>query len=274
MPQFVIRPAQSKDAQGIYQLAKLLNSSNLPSSRDSVERLIQVSLQSFLEVLDVRASSFLFVLEDTAIHRIVGTGQLKGQHGHAENPHIFWEQVEVDGETAIQIKIEHEGPSELGGLIIDPEYRNSPAKLGRALSFSRLVFAQSHRELFGSTLFADLLPALDENGQSEFYEHVVRPFLRVDYVRANRMASDNRSFLTTSLPSDPVLLKSLPNDIQAKMGKVGKYTIPAQKLLESAGFQFKGRMNSFDVGPFMEASIADIKVPENWIDRDNIDMAI
>ena len=262
MPQFIIRPAQLKDSEDVYRLAKSLNSSNLPSDMQAVRSLIQRSSQSFAQELDSKLCDYVFVLEDSNIGRVIGTGQLIAQHGNDENPHVYWEKRDVDGRPAIQLQISRHGPSELGGLILDPEYRKLPIKLGRALSFSRIRFAKEHLDRFQEIIFADLLPPMNSSGTSEFYEAVVRPFLRVDYMKANRMARDNRSFLANSLPGDPLYLDELPESVQDNLGQAGKYTVPAQKLLESVGMRLGGKMNAFDAGPFMEAKTKSLALPE------------
>ena len=119
---FNIRPAQKEDAQDIYRLARILNSSNLPSDEDDVESLIDKSEGSFANKLNKFEREYVFVLEDLKAKKVIGTGQVIAQHGTKENPHVFLELNYLNSEPhSLEIKREYEGPSELGGLILDPE---------------------------------------------------------------------------------------------------------------------------------------------------------
>ena len=51
----------------------------------------------------------------------------------------------------------------------------------------------------------------------------------------------------------PVHASMLPDEVQEIIGQVGPNTVGAQRLLESIGFQYSGRVDPFDGGPHYEA---------------------
>src|SRR5690606_41403419 len=62
--------------------------------------------------------------------------------------------------TMLYLGQTYDGPTELGGLVLRPELRKHPEKLGRLLSLARFVFIARHRGWFRDRLLAELLPPL------------------------------------------------------------------------------------------------------------------
>ena len=80
------------------------------------------------------------------------------QHGTKRAPHIFF-RVENDERYSmtldryfvhqtLRIGYNYNGPTEIGGLILLPEYRRNSDALGKALSYVRFLFIRMHRALF------------------------------------------------------------------------------------------------------------------------------
>ena len=91
-----------------------------------------------------------------------------GQLGRRDAPYIY---VDVSGEerysatldkhfshVVLKLGYSYSGPTEIGGLIVSPEYRKRPEKLGLAISYVRFLFIKIHREWFRDELLAELLP--------------------------------------------------------------------------------------------------------------------
>ena len=56
----------------------------------------------------------------------------------------------------LSIGYNYDGPTEIGGLVVDPPYRSGPEKPGKQLSFVRFLFMAQHRRLFRDRVLAEL----------------------------------------------------------------------------------------------------------------------
>src|SRR5688572_17480537 len=132
---FIARAIQNEDLEEIYQLSLLASFINLPSDRNILKRKIESSVRAFARPSPKLADNFyIFVLEDTKEKRIVGTSMIHAQHGTEHEPHYY---LRVSQENKFSkslntgfihgtLKLGHEtnGPTEIGGLVIHPDYRN------------------------------------------------------------------------------------------------------------------------------------------------------
>ena len=126
---------------------------------------------------------YLFVLEDTEKSRIVGTSIIHAQHGTRRAPHVSFQILKEERYSqtldryfvheCLRITYNYDGPTEIGGLILVPEYRGRPESLGKLLSYVRFVFIASHRTNFRDDVLSELLPPLQPDG-SIIAESVVR----------------------------------------------------------------------------------------------------
>ena len=152
---FLIRDGCAEDLDQIHEVAKHLDTVNLPDDRPTLERLITQSVKSFAGAVDPLKREYLFVLVDTEQKRVVGTSIVYAQHGTRRAPHIFFDVIEEErySETldrhvkhrVLRIGYNYSGPTEIGGLILSPEYRGSPHHLGKLLSYVRFLFIGAHR---------------------------------------------------------------------------------------------------------------------------------
>ena len=111
---------------------------------------------------------YLFVLENTTSEAVVGTSLVIAQHGTKEAPHTYYEVSErehVLGQLdrhfrhkVLSIAYNYAGPTEIGGLVVDPPYRSGPEKPGKQLSYVRFLFLAMHRALFRERVLAELMP--------------------------------------------------------------------------------------------------------------------
>ena len=91
---FLLREATPADVASILRLARLLDSINLPTEKNSLVALIQRSQQSFRGKLKTRqAGMYLFVLEESATRKIAGTAMIIAKHGTPESPHYYLEMA-------------------------------------------------------------------------------------------------------------------------------------------------------------------------------------
>jgi len=280
-PMFLFREAALSDEDAIFDLACHLNSLNLPPERKFIRDLLTTSLTSFRGAPDFDPGRrFLFVLED-ADGRVVGTSMIHAQHGDYDEPHVFFRvmheeryadlRVTEDAEvhdvhmthTMLYLGQTYDGPTELGGLVLHPDLRRHPDKLGRLLSLARFVFIAKYRGWFRDRLLAELLPPLYKGPggtRSPLWDALGHRFTGLSYDEADRLSRFNKEFIWRLFPAMPVHAILLPENVQEIIGQVGPNTVGAQRLLESIGFQYSGRVDPFDGGPHYEADTDQVTI--------------
>lgn len=280
---FLFREAAPGDEEAIFELARHLNSLNLPPERPYIHDLLQRSVASFRGSPDFDPTRrFLFVLEEEETGRVVGTSMIHAQHGDFDEPHVFFRVIQEERyadlrvtptsevhdvhmkHTMLYLGQTYDGPTELGGLVLHPELRHHPDKLGRLLSLARFVFIARHRGWFRDRLLAELLPPLFQDAstggktRSPLWDALGHKFTGLSYDEADRLSRFNKEFIWRLFPTMPIHACLLPENVQDIIGQVGPSTIGAKRLLESIGFQYSGRVDPFDGGPHYEAKLADV----------------
>ena len=276
---FLFREAGWDDEDAIYDLARYLNTLNLPPERAFIHELLERSLASFDGLEDFNQDRrFVFVLEDPD-GKVIGTSMIHAQHGTFDQPHVFFtvtteerhgllgpipddegeerfEHVHME-HTMLYLSQTYKGPSELGGLVMHPDWRGHPERLGRLLSLGRFVFIAAFRSWIRDRLLAELLPPLYEgpggSTMSPLWDALGRRFTGLSYTEADRLSRINKSFIWDLFPRMPVQASLLPESVQKIIGTVGPNTVGALQLLESVGFRYTGRVDPFDGGPHVEA---------------------
>jgi arginine N-succinyltransferase len=264
---FRIRQSYRDDVDQVLAVAEHLDTVNLPADRAAIEGILTRSERSFSGEAAVVDREFLFVLEDVDVKdkkaRIVGTSMIYAQHGTKRAPHIYF-RVEADERYSVtldrymvhqtlRIGYNYNGPTEIGGLILLPEYRRSSEALGKALSYVRFLFIRMHRELFRDHVLSELLPPLGADGTSQLWEHLGRRFTGLTYQEADHLSKDNKEFIHALFPDDPIHTELLPEHVQAIIGKVGPDTQPVEKMLRRIGFDYADQIDPFDGGPHFVA---------------------
>ncbi|NVB78288.1 MAG: arginine N-succinyltransferase [Kofleriaceae bacterium] len=251
-------------------VAEHLDTVNLPHDRKVIEGILDRSERSFSGELSGADLEFVFVLEDLAEKRIIGTSMIYAQHGTKRAPHIFF-RVENDERYSVtldryfvhrtlRIGYNYNGPTEIGGLILLPEYRRNVHALGKTLSYVRFLFMRMHRPLFRSQVISELLPPLEADGTSKLWEALGRRFTGLTYQEADRLSKDNKEFINALFPDDPIHTELLPDDVQALIGQVGEETRAVEKMLRRIGFEYAQQIDPFDGGPHFIANTDDIAV--------------
>ncbi|HEX7840651.1 MAG TPA: arginine N-succinyltransferase, partial [Kofleriaceae bacterium] len=249
-------------------VAEHLDTVNLPADRRLIEDLLDRSERSFAEAVPIPDREFLFVLEDLAHQRIVGTSMIYAQHGTKRAPHIFY-RVENDERysvtldkhfvhPALRIGYNYNGPTEIGGLILLPEFRHGSEALGKTLSYVRFLFIRMHRPWFRSHVLSELLPPLEPDGTSRLWEALGRKFTGLTYQEADRLSKDNKEFIHALFPDDPIHTELLPDDVRGIIGQVGPETRAVERMLRRIGFEYADQIDPFDGGPHFVARTDDI----------------
>ncbi|HEY0482342.1 MAG TPA: arginine N-succinyltransferase [Kofleriaceae bacterium] len=249
-------------------VAEHLDTVNLPADRKVIEDILERSERSFAEAVPVSDREFLFVLEDLAKRRIIGTSMIYAQHGTKRAPHIFY-RVENDERYSVtldkhfihptlRIGYNYNGPTEIGGLILLPEYRRGSESLGKTLSYVRFLFIRMHRAWFRDHVLSELLPPLEPDGTSRLWETLGRKFTGLTYQDADRLSKDNKEFIHALFPDDPIHTELLPDDVRGIIGQVGPDTKAVERMLRRIGFSYADQIDPFDGGPHFVARTDEI----------------
>jgi arginine N-succinyltransferase len=271
----ILRDVQKTDLPGLKRLAAELNTVNLPNNEETLEAIIDKSVKSFSDkVKDPFEREYLFVLEDVRNELLIGTSMIIAQHGTYEAPHIFYHVSEREHYSAsigrhfrhkvLSIGYNYEGPTEIGGLVVDPPYRATPDKPGKQLSYVRFLFMAMHKRLFRPRVLAELLPPLMPDGRSLLWEAGGKKFTGLDYQEADRLSRQNKEFIKELFPSSDIYASLFPERVQKVLGEVGPNTQGVQRMLERIGFRYVGRIDPFDGGPHFEANLADISLVRRY----------
>src|SRR6185503_18870696 len=259
-----------EDVEQVLAVAEYLDTVNLPADRKAIVELLDRAARSFAGELPASELEFVFVLEDLDKHTIIGTSMIYAQHGTKRAPHIFF-RVENDERYSVtldryfvhqtlRIGYNYNGPTEIGGLILLPEYRRNAHALGKALSYVRFLFIRMNRPIFRDHVLSELLPPLEANGTSKLWEALGRRFTGLTYQEADRLSKDNKEFIHALFPDDPIHTELLPDDVRALIGQVGEETKPVERMLRKIGFEYAGQIDPFDGGPHFIASTDEITV--------------
>ena len=265
----LLRDVQKTDLPGLKRLAAVLNTVNLPNNEETLSRLIETSVRSFNgKIRDRFEREYLFVLEDRKRGLLIGTSMVIAQHGTYDAPHIYYEVSEREHYSAsidrhlrhkvLSIGYNYEGPTEIGGLVVDPPYRATEEKPGKQLSYVRFLFIAMHRTMFRQRILAELLPPLMPDGRSLLWEAVGKKFTGLTYTEADKLSRQNKEFIKELFPASDIYVSLFPKRTQQVVGEVGQQTRGVQRMLERIGFKYVERVDPFDGGPHFEADTAQI----------------
>jgi arginine N-succinyltransferase len=268
---FLIRSAREEDLEELYRLSNLVYFINLPADRDILKEKIRVSTESFSgAIVDKFAREYIFVLENLEDHTLVGTSMIIARHGNPAEPHMYFHLKEIQkySETihagfihkVLQLKFDPDGPTEIGGLVINPSYRGHKGKLGRQLSYARFLFIKMKRRSFKNYILSELMPPLTESGESVLWEAVGRKFTNLSYQEADVLSRKNKEFVTSLFPKGDIYTCLLPGEARDAIGKVGEGAQPVRHMLERIGFKWKEHIDPFDGGPHYWAETDKITV--------------
>jgi len=266
---FFLREAARTDATQILRLARLLDSVNLPTEEDDLVALIQRSSLSFRGKIEDRWNGvYLFVLEEYATRRIVGTALLIAKHGTPESPHFYLEMAtdqrysktlkKMFRHTYLTLRRCLDGPTEVGGLIVDPAYRQHEAKIGKQLSFVRFLYLAMHPDRFEDEVVAEMLPPLTADKESLFWECYGKRVTGLSFREADKLSMKDKEFIDALFPPMPLYVCMLPVEVQEQIDKVGPDTQGAVHLLEKIGLRFLRHVDPFDGGPYYGAKVEEI----------------
>lgn len=265
---FIVRAVRHEDLQNLQDLVKQFTLLNLPSEKKVLADKIDNSIQSFEGKLSKAESQYLFVLEDVEANMVVGSSLIMAKHGTEEIPHNYFKILKRNHYSddlgigfihqVLRFQIDTDGPSEIGGLLVDKIYRRRPEKLGKQISLSRFLYMGLYPERFEDRVLCELTPPLTEEGRSEFWEALGRRFTGLPYQEADLLSQTHKEFISALFPEEDIYMCLLDAKARLVVGRVGEQTKPAQHLLESIGFAYLDEVDPFDGGPHFGANTRDI----------------
>jgi arginine N-succinyltransferase len=271
MLRYEIRAACRQDEEELYALARFLNTVNLPDDRDAIRHLLDISERSFTgEIEAPSAREYVFILHDVEQKRALGTSMIIGQLGRPGEPYIYFDVDREEKYSAtlkrhfvhqvLSTRYSYDGPTEIGGLVVHPNFRSGPEKFGTLISFVRFLFIAMQRSDFRDEVLAELLPPLEPDGTSHLWEALGRHFTGLSYSEADRLSKRNKEFIRGLFPEGEIYATLLPPRAQSVIGVVGAQTRAVEKLLRRIGFRYAERIDPFDGGPHFIARTDDLSL--------------
>src|SRR6266404_921038 len=94
---YEIRGVDPSDEDQLLEVARHLDTVNLPDDRGAIREILDLSQRSFAgEVKDPKKREYVFVLVDTKEHRIVGTSMIIAQLGRRDAPYIYFDVIDEE----------------------------------------------------------------------------------------------------------------------------------------------------------------------------------
>jgi arginine N-succinyltransferase len=271
MIRYEIRGALLSDEDQLLDVAHHLDTVNLPAVREEIRSILEEAHKSFTaQVKDPKRRSFVFILWDHKTNQIIGTSMIIAQLGRREAPYIYVDVIDEERysstldrhfkHTVLKIGYSYNGPTEIGGLILRPEYRLYPERLGQFISYVRFLYIKMHRDLFRDEVLAELLPPLEPDGTSHLWDALGRHFTDLTYAEADLLSKKNKEFIKGLWPEGAMYASLLSKQAQDVLGKVGTQTRGVEKMLRRIGFRYAERVDPFDGGPHFTAPTDEIKL--------------
>jgi arginine N-succinyltransferase len=229
------------------------------------------ALAQGLRALTGQSPLFMFVMEQLDHSGgVIGTSQIISRMGGVGAPNValqlgrkemFSESLQIGvTHTIATMHLDETGPTEIGGLILQPSFRGHRAKLGRFLAYVRFHFMGLHPEMFSQRVLAEMMGPISPDGHSPFWEHFARRFINMSYEDADAFCQTSKEFILKLFPHEPIYLTLIDPEARAVVGQVGEETVPAKRMLEKLGFRYHQRIDPFDGGPHLEAQTRDIEL--------------
>ncbi|MBX3363270.1 MAG: arginine N-succinyltransferase [Phycisphaeraceae bacterium] len=291
---YLIRRSTMEDVPTLLKLARMVYFINLPPDRDVISQKVIHSRNCFLRVSGSKREPaqvpsdtgappgvsggyankgtdlFMFTIEDATSRTCLGTSQLIARMGGPGNPNTSLKLEKREKFSTVlqtgtshmvaRLHLDESGPTEIGGLILQPSARGHRHRLGQFLSFVRFHFIGLHRPLFADRVLAEMMARISPDGVSMLWEYLGRRFVPLSYTEADRFCQFSREFIVSLFPHEDIYLSLLPPEARSVVAEVGPETVPARRMLEKLGFSHKGFIDPFDGGPYLDAVTDEITI--------------
>lgn len=270
---FIVRGVQHEDIDKLLTLARQFSLLNLPADRRVLTEKVDCSVASFAGELSREEAKYVFVVEDLEQNTVAGSSQIVAKHGVPGEPSYSFQILKKERfskdlgvgfiHQILRLKINENGPTEIGGLVVDRAYRSRPEKIGKLISLSRFMYIGMCPERFEDELYSQMAPPLTEEGRSEFWESLGRRFTGMPYQEADLLSQKNKEFIRSLFPEEDIYLCLLDAKSRLVLGRVAQETQPALHLLESIGFVFNNEVDPFDGGPHLSVKAKNVSIIKN-----------
>jgi arginine N-succinyltransferase len=270
---FIVRGAHHDDLDNLLTLARQFSLLNLPADKKIISEKIDLSMASFRGEMSKDEAKYVFVVEDTEQKMVAGSSQVVAKHGVPGEPSYSFEILKKERfsrdlgvgfiHQILRLKINENGPTEIGGLVVDHAYRSRPERVGKLISLARFLYIGLFPDRFEDVLYAQMAPPLTEEGRSEFWEALGRRFTGMPYQEADLLSQKNKEFIHSLFPEEDIYLCLLDAKARLVMGRVAQETQPALHLLESIGFTFMNEVDPFDGGPHLSVKAKNVTLIKN-----------
>jgi arginine N-succinyltransferase len=260
----IVRPVAPGDLGDLVALAAQLDSVNLPNDPEFLAGRIELSERSFAGRVAREACVYVFALEDQEAERVIGTSLIVAKHGRPGVP-FYWLEVSSEERRSpelgkrfvhgkLRLRSTEDGPTEVGGLILDPEYRRHPLRCGKALSVVRFAWISAHPERFEQQVVAEMLSPFVAPGRSLLWDAFGARFTGLSYREADRLSGRTKQFIADLFPREPVYATLFPDEVQKSIGRPNDTALAAVRILEKIGFHPLNQVDPFDGGPYYGAA--------------------
>lgn len=270
---FLVRAVQHDDAPQLLELARQFVLLNLPAERRRIEQKIEKSQAAFAGELSKTEADYLFVVEDVEGDLVVGSSMILAKNGTPNSPNFSFKILKKERfsrelgigfiHQILRLNANIDGPTEVGGLVVDRGYRRRPEKIGRLISLSRFLYIGMEPDRFENELHSEMAPPLTDEGRSEFWEALGRRFTGMPYQEADQLSSQNNGFIQSLFPEEDIYLALLDSRARLVLGRVGEETQPALHLLNRIGFRYKEEVDPFDGGPHLGCETKNCTIIKN-----------
>ncbi len=258
------RPIQADDLDDLIDLATRHDSMNLPNDPAFlVDRIAQSEASFSGRIEDWTERIYMFAAELVESRTVVGTSLILAKHGSPSVP-FYWLQVSREERSSealgkhfvhekLQLRSTTDGPTEIGGLILDPRHRGRD-QAGKCLSTVRFAYMATFPEHFEREVVADIVSVPVGEDHITLWDVFGARFTGVSYREADHLSARDKSFIADLMPQDPVYTTFFPESVRAQLGRPADEARAAVKILEKLGFTYLNQIDPFDGGPYYGAS--------------------
>ncbi len=270
---FIVRAVERKDVGALHDLARQFTLLNMPADKKVISTKVERSLASFKGNLSKNDAEYMFVVVDRDGDFIAGSSLIIAKNGTPSSPNFSFKLLKKERfskelgigfiHQILRLQANYDGPTEVGGLVVDRSYRRRPEKVGRLISLSRFGFIGMEPERFEKELHSEMAPPLTDEGRSEFWEALGRRFTGMPYQEADIISHQNNEFIKSLFPEEDIYLCLLDSKARLVLGRVAEETQAALHLLNRIGFSFKDEVDPFDGGPHLGAIASEVTLIKN-----------
>lgn len=265
---FRVREVELTDLDSLWNLICQASAgmTSLQIDKETLNDRLERAVFAFSRTTEkAEGAPYVFVMEDMTTNQLIGTSCIFSKTGGYQPLYAYKIETEkayseiLEMETmvhSLHLIKEHNGPTEIGSLFLQPDYRGKGC--GKLLSMSRFLYMAAHPKRFSSDTIAEMRGFQDAHGISPFWEAIGAHFFKIDFPRADSLSMVDKKFIEELMPKYPIYLELLPHDALESIGQVHQQTRPALSMLEAQGFRRNNLIDIFDGGPMITCKTKEI----------------